>query len=311
MRLAEAKILFIITMFAAIQCFSKPCSAVEAKSGEAVAWIEAVHPKDALAGAKVVVLREGKAVSFPPPSYMAPLYSGDLVRIDDAKAYLELCTETGRLRVTAKMAGKNGYRLGGQPTTVLNNFAVWLGGLREAERVPIATYTRGGETGEGLYPVILDDPNVAFKLVSGGKTLHIRWKGGAPPFRVLLLKGDRVLGKADVPAGRVAALPAPNLVPGKYELVIKDKRGLTSGVDALRGNADVESLIVVVPDALPPVPRELAEVPLPDDVRQLLYADWLAHEEGGAWLLEALRIAATLAETYPPAQDWLVQWSGR
>ena len=311
MRLLDRTTL-LITAFVAALCLAAPGFAAEPEDGEIMAWIEAVHPEDALAGdaPKIVVLRQGKAVTFPPGAYMAALYADDLIRINDADAYMDLCADTGRLRVTAETAGKGGYHVKGQTTTVLKNFAAWLGDLsgRNREARLVSARTRGA--GQDEYPAILDDPDVDFKLAAGTRALHVRWKGGEALFRVLLLKGDEILSRADSPKGRSVVLPKVSLAPGEYELVIKDKKGLGPEVDPLRGNADQETLIVVAAEALPRVPKELAEAPLPDEARRLLYADWLAREEGGAWLLEARQIAAALAETYAPARDWPARWGG-
>lgn len=287
-------------------CIAAPGFAAEP---EAAAWIEMSRPADALTTGKIVVLRQGKAVAFPSPlPHMAPLHAGDRIKIEDAGASLRLCADSGCVPVTAKEAGKAGYTVSTQSSTsAWKNFAGWLGELTGRGAQVVAARTRGEE--QAKYPAIYPaDPRVAFKLAAGSRALHVRWVGGTAPFRVQLLDGERALGLADT-TQRSATLSSVTLAPGNYELSIKAKEGLAPGVEPLRGNADVEDLIVVVPDALPPMPQALAEVPLPQEARQLLYVQWLAQQEGGAWLLEAQQMAAALAASYAPAQEWLQQWS--
>ena len=302
--------------------FAVPAVAAPTDAGqvdcEVVAWIEMTSPANALADGSIEVLRGDrgkggkKLVSFPSPLHYADaqLCDGDIIRIKkDTGASLRLCADAGCVPLTAEEAGDAGYTVGAQSrTSTWKNFAGWLGGLKKQGVQVASASTRG--VGQAKYPAIYPaDPKVAFKLAAGSRALHLSWVGGEAPFRVQLLDGERVLGAADT-TQRSATLPSASLAPGKYELSIKAKEGLEPGVEPLRGNADVEDLIVVAPDALLPVPSELAAAPLPDEARQLLYAQWLFQQEGGAWLLEAQQIAAALAASYPPAQEWLQQWSG-
>lgn len=304
------RLLHTFTALLAALGLCAPAAAVEPKADETAAWIEMCRPADALATGKIVVERQGSPVSFPSPlPHMAALRAGDRIRIEDASASLRLCADSGCVPVTAKEAGKTGYTVSAQgSTSAWKNFAGWLGELKGRGAQVVAARTRGEE--QEKYPAIYPaDPRVAFKLAAGSRTLHVRWSGGEAPFRVQLLDGERILGVADA-AQRNATLPSATLAPGKYELSIKAREGLAPDVEPLRGNADVEDIIVVAPDALPPMPGELAAAPLPDEARRLLYAQWLAQQEGGAWLLEAQQTAAALAASYPPAQEWLQQWSG-
>lgn len=289
--------------------FAAPAAAAQGGC-EVAAWIEMSRPAEALAKGAIVVERQGQRVSFPSPLRYtdARLCDGDTIKFEDAAASLRLCVEEGCVPVTEKEAGKGGYHVKARgKSTVWSNFFAWFGGQTNRGVQMASASTRG--TGQEKYPAIYPaDPKVAFKLTAGSRALHLSWEGGEAPFRVQLLDGERVLGAADA-TQRHATLPSVPLAPGNYELSIKAKEGLAPGVEPLRGNADVEDLIVVAPDALPPIPSELAVVPLPDEARQLLYAQWLVQQEGGAWLLEAQQIAAALALNYPPAQQWLQQWS--
>lgn len=298
---------------AALAAFGLAAPALAAGQGGrgVAAWIEMSRPADALAQGKIVVERQGERVTFPSPLPYgaAQLYGGDIIKIEDADASLRLCVEEGCASVTAKEAGGRGYLVKARErSNVWDNFSALLGELASRGVQVASASTRG--VGQAKYPAIYPaDPKVAFKLAAGSRALHLSWMGGEAPFRVQLLDGERVLGAADAPQARSATLPEVRFAPGKYELSIKAKEGLAPGVEPLRGNANVEDLTVVAPDALPPVPQALAEVSLPQEARQLLYAQWLVYQEGGAWLLEAQQIAAALAASYPPARIWLQQWS--
>lgn len=281
------------------------------------AWIETVRPADALTKKEpqkepmIVVERAKKPVDFQSLSLAdMRLCAGDVIRIKEG-ASLRLCVDEGCKQVTEEDAGKGGYKIKARgASSVWGNFFALLDELADRNHaVQVASASTRG-TGKVKYPAIYPaDPKVAFKLAAGSRALHLSWMGGEAPFRVQLLDGERVLGAADAPQARSATLPEVRFAPGKYELSIKAKEGLEPGVEPLRGNANVEDLTVVAPDALPPVPQALAEVSLPQEARQLLYAQWLVYQEGGAWLLEAQQIAAALATSYPPAQIWLQQWS--
>lgn len=98
------------------------------------------------------------------------------------------------------------------------------------------------------------------------------------------------------------------LLAGNYTLVIRDSKGLIKG-DARRGSV-VANLILLAPGDIPPMPQALAAALLPEETRQLLYADWLARQGEGEWNMEAIQMVAPYAEDYEPAQDWLRQWGG-
>lgn len=306
------KILLPLLVVASILALCLPCRGRAAQEErEPAAWIEWAHPDNALdaATSQIVVRRLDENIKFTSPVHMAPLYPGDTIKINDAGACLYLLTSTGRMRVDGKKAADSGgeYRIEVNSSTVWGNFAAWFHKLSGFQIVQAVT-TRGG-SGTPAIPTILEglDENFMFKLVAGKRDLRIRWTGGQAPFRVLVLNADDKRGEApldivDSKEKRVA-LRNLNLTPGIYHLVIKDTRGL--GVENPRGLATLEKL-EVVQDVLPDMPTDLAEAPLPDEARQLLYARWLAEDR--AWTLEAMQIASALADSYPPAAEWLKQW---
>ena len=59
------------------------------------------------------------------------------------------------------------------------------------------------------------------------------------------------------------------------------------------------------------MPQALADALLPEEARQLLYADWLARQGESEWRMEAIQMVAPYAKNYEPERDWLRQWGGR
>lgn len=176
-------------------------------------------------------------------------------------------------------------------------------------------YTRGEEE-----VVILADPYREeesgarpCKLTAGKRALHIRWQGGEAPYRLHLLKkegeGMRMLVEtsADV---RAADLPALDLEPGDYLLVIKDAKDYAQNVDPLAGPATTMDLNVLPVEERPVISEDFA-ADAPEAMRALRYPIWLANRGDGEWTLEAMQLAAPLAAESPYAAAWMRQWGGQ
>ena len=247
---------------------------------------------------------------------MAELYPGDTIKVTGEDTLLRLITETEKNNRKSLTAHDGEYTVKSTRSSWLKNLAAFIStSMPGQERIVSATTRSDGKPQACSFPTIsLCGSNKELKLVAGDRNLHIHWRGGEAPFRVWLRKDNQDIAPTatDAPQARSAVLNGLSLAPGdKYELALKDKKGVEKKDAAPLGLSftRLESLEVVAPDALPPMPGELAAAPLPDELRQLLYAQWLAQQEGGAWLLEAQQIAAALAANYPPAQQWLQQWS--
>ena len=286
---------------------------VLAQAPEVAAWIESTNPKDALLTskdaqfkAKIVVLRQGKSLPASMLPVMTELKSGDRILINDDHAYLNLLTSTGRLRVTADMARKDGYEIKASPNSVWRNLvALVTDKIKPGQTQVLSASSRGGDAP----PTIPAGHEEAPKLAAGERALHILWKDGEPPYRLSLVRADKVLSEINVSNGFAATLPKQSLPPGNYELVLKDKKGLEKA--SLRDGAWLEHLILVVPTDVPPMPSALANSMLPEEARQLLYADWLVRQGTGEWCLEAIQKVFPYAGDYEPAADWLRQWGGQ
>jgi hypothetical protein len=282
---------------------------------EVAAWIESVNPSDALipgapqSRAKIVILRQGKPLAINKSVIMTELRSGDRILINDDHAYLNLIISTGPLRVTtADIANKDrGYEIKAHPNSVWSNLVALVKDKIKPGEIQTVTASARGK-GDG-YPSLPADMTEAPKMAAGERALHFRWQDGEPPYRLSLVRDDQVISEVNVAKAHEATLPKQSLPPGTYKLVLKDKKGLVPDVHPLYGNAIVtENLMLVAPADVPPMPSALADSPLPEETRQLFYADWLARQGTGEWTLEAIQHVFPYAKEYQPAAEWLRQW---
>lgn len=287
-----------------------------AKEQDVAAWIEFAYPQGALAPknahsrAQIVIFRQGQPLSLDKSAVMTELRSGDRVLVHDSKAYLTLLTSTGRLRVTADMSKDVGYELNARPNSIWDNLVdLVTDKFKLGQSRVVSASSRGVPwlEAEGA-PTIPADQTQFSKLAAGERALHLRWQGGKPPYRLSLMRDNQILSKLNVPKGSEASLPKLPLLAGNYTLVIRDSKWLNKG-DARRSSV-VANLILLAPGDIPPMPQALAAALLPEEARQLLYADWLARQGEGEWSMEAIQIVAPYAKDYEPAQDWLRQWGG-
>jgi hypothetical protein len=302
--------LFIITILLAF------CGTSMAKGPDVAAWIESANPHDALtpknsqSRAKIIIFRQGKPLALKRPAMMTELLSGDRILINDSKASLTLLTSTGRLSVTAEMSKREGYEVIASPNSIWSNLvALVTDQITLGQTQVISASSRGVPwlNAEGA-PTIPADQTQFSKLAAGERELHFRWQGGTPPYRLSLIRDEQVLSEINVTKGSEASLPRLAWPPGDYTLVITDKRGLASDGHA-RGSVTA-NLILFDPADIPPMPSALANSPLPEDARQLLYADWLARQGEGEWSMEAIQQAFPYAKSYSPVGNWLRQWGG-
>jgi hypothetical protein len=121
------------------------------------------------------------------------------------------------------------------------------------------------------------------------------------PYTLSLLQDGKLIQDATVNHGCQVTLPPHDWKPGVYTLVLKD-------LNSVKGYID-KTLTFVSPQALPPIPAQFNNDELSPPEHQLLYADWLANQDEGAWRLEAVQIAAPF-ESWDLARKWLGQWGG-
>ena len=172
-------------------------------------------------------------------------------------------------------------------------------------------YTRGKD--EAVIPV---DPGQGknCRLTAGTRSLHVRWLGGTPPYRLYLITEEngakRTIAEKLVP-GLQTDLPMIALEPGSYTLVLKDAGDFARSADPLKGPAYEVTLEVLPPEQRPPMPRDLAGAAASAELKQLLYAGWLAGQGEGEWKLEAMQLVAPLVADSQAAAGWMRQWGGQ
>jgi hypothetical protein len=163
-------------------------------------------------------------------------------------------------------------------------------------------YNGSGKTNEPrrfeIPALAADRPAVA----AGSRALLVSWRGGAPPFSVILSAADtgRVIAQATGVQGACAVrLPRADLAPGLYRLVVADANGVREEEAALLALADV-----------PAPPPKLLAAGLPEESLQLYAATWLSVLHGGRWAFEAQQQIAAMDCKSEAVQDWLRLWGG-
>lgn len=291
-----------------------------AKTLEVAAWIESANPSDALTPrnartkAKIVIIRQGQPLELNTLAVMTELKSGDRILINDINAYLNILTSTGRFQVTAVMAKKGGYEINASTNSLWDNLVALVADkIKPGQNQVISASSRGVPWLQAeSAPTIPADQAQNSKLTAGERALHFRWQGGKPPYHLSLERKDQVLGEVNVIKSSEASLLKLALPPGSYKLVLKDKKGLDQDAHAINGYGTVTANLILVDAAeVPPMPSALAAALLPKEVRQLLYADWLARQGEGEWRMEAIQQIFPYAKTYEPAASWLRQWGGQ
>ncbi|BBP44519.1 hypothetical protein [Thiosulfativibrio zosterae] len=151
-----------------------------------------------------------------------------------------------------------------------------------------------------LIPTVTEQPSV--KLVAGERALALYWVGGKSPYKVRLLKNEKVIqefvGIKDVCH---FSLTKHNWQPGVYTLELSDKNEAN--------NWQEKTLTFVDVSDLPSFPDALSSSELDLDERTLLQADWLARQGDGEWQLEAVQRVFPLVGRHKLADDWMHYWA--
>lgn len=266
-------------------------------------------PVNALREGIIVVKRQGHTVDGAKMGTL--LYSGDRILMADKQASLKILVSNQYPPedITFKEAGKQGYVLQFESSSFLGNVKKILsdfGSLNPNLGTVSASTRKGKEVDELVIPA---DPRKASpKMAAGERALHFRWRGGKPPYQLIILKPGQEEIKSEIVSARAVSMPNRNWQPGEYQLVLSQSVGLPGGGQGV----GEKKLIFVASADIPPMPQEIDELELRKDTRQLLYADWLARQPNGDWILEAIQRVVPLAqEGNIDAADWLQQWGGK
>lgn len=175
---------------------------------------------------------------------------------------------------------------------VLANLAAWAGGWLHTQAETTASLVTRGDSQTITLPLI---PAPPARLLTGTRPLSLAWTGGEPPFSVTLQRQtDKtvVLNQPGIYLRRFSS-PSLDLIPGAYDLTIRDAMG--------QATVTVEAVTAA---ALPPLPIELTPAAGADRLTETVHAVWLA-AQGEPWLLEAYQRAVLWHEQHEPAQ-WLM-----
>jgi hypothetical protein len=139
-------------------------------------------------------------------------------------------------------------------------------------------------------------PDSVARLVAGPLDLRLAWQGGCAPYAVELRHDGVVIAQSADLGERAAQLQGTALMPGRYELSVSGKGGQGS------------TYAIDVQAAAPPLPHELRGET--GNLALISSAVWLAQQDAGLWMLEAVRRLEPLARQGDPLaaslqQGWL------
>ncbi len=173
------------------------------------------------------------------------------------------------------------------------------GAIGAGSRVIGACYNESGKTND---PVQFDVPVLTAEksyLAAGDRRLFVSWRGGAPPFRIVLsdaATGVALADKGDVRNECSAYLPPARIAPnGHYRLSVIDANGVKEEDEGFFG----------VPEA-PSMPDELKSAPVDENTRNLYFATWLTTRDAGSWTFEAQLQIAAMGCSNAAAQEWML-----
>lgn len=142
------------------------------------------------------------------------------------------------------------------------------------------------------------DPN----LVEGRRSLFIAWSAGTPPFKVSLTRGG-VAAATSASAAEVnrrsVDLPAADLVPGRYVLMVSDANG------ELVTENDIHVVKASARPIRSPSPKDVDLDKVEQGLLDALSLEW---HGAGEWRLEALQAMAALPRDDPRVKAWLLRF---
>lgn len=129
-------------------------------------------------------------------------------------------------------------------------------------------------------------------IFPGSRAIHVHWNGGSAPFKIELSSQARPIVSATSSKNGVS-LPKSDFKPGKYLL------------DVLDGKSQKTSFAfeVAAPKAAQP---DFSGIATSDENRAFLEAGWLAAQQDGALVFEAIQRLAPIADIYQPAMGLLL-----
>jgi WD40 repeat protein len=272
-------------------------SLARAQTPVAVGWIDRIEG----APADYTILHQGQNLNPECPPCWQPLYVGDsiIVHRDSVRIFVDfgggkpmkVCLNK---KTTPDCDNDSPFAVQAvTPPSLPASVLQWAGDFLTGWRpLPHPNEERDLKTkGSGITSDLLTASTV--QIGSGDRRLALPWMGGRKPYQVTIyVEGNRetILSQKKVNDTAFIELTV-NLKPGNYSLEIVD--------------ADDRKFVVmfkaVEPSKIPTLP-EITNADVSTEMRDTLYAVWLAGLDDGLWVWEAYLRASELAPTYPAAK---------
>lgn len=161
-----------------------------------------------------------------------------------------------------------------------------------------------GSRGAPLELPVFDAPTST--IVAGRRALFLTWRGGSPPYRVVLFRAGpqgpvKIIDRGDINQSWVE-LPEVEIERGRHRVELHD---LGSGKALAEDN-----LMALEPSELPRRPDPLNDSSLTNSERELLYAYYLEGLGNGGWTFEAMQRIRGIRDQIPAARVWLRGYGG-
>jgi hypothetical protein len=227
-----------------------------------------------------------------PIKFLMPLYVGDQVTVLQNDVNLKIGMGERTHKIIWKKDGPFVIEPIGKPPTIAENVMSWVGqwltGLVFGEATSsVAMMTRSGKS-HIISPLLLNEKNW---FEEGNRPFYFSWKGGAPPYTILIRTNEKPFFSREKIADPKIFEPFLDFQPGLYEIVVSDTEGYhfqSSIYVKTRGN-------------IPDMPQQLFRTEISDDLKMTLYLKWLCTHDNGAWALEAYQQVIPISHNYTPA----------
>ncbi len=166
----------------------------------------------------------------------------------------------------------------------------------------VATLSRGDQFS---LPILSSERSNV--VASPNRSLYVAWKGGHPPFRLVLRSASngRTIAEVDNIKTHNARMSEVNLRPGQYSMSV-----FNTPEDGSPPELREDNLFVVDASELPPPPAALTTSKLGQPETELLYVYYLEGQGDGRWAFEAMQRAAAIAPPTTASTAWLERYGG-
>lgn len=241
---------------------------------------------------------ERQGTRIEPIQVLTPLYAGD--KITPPKAWTRTLTWQSNDGRVQKVSGSPVVlKSMGRESSSVTHLVDWARAFltqskKEPKRRVMISRAWGTDYWPPGFPLASDDTREAY-LVTGSRRLELAWTGGMAPYRLSMVRmmapkkeGETLIDVSGLKTSRFSAARTA-FEQGEYRVQISD----------LRGKQIKVTLVFVAAERLPKMPPE---VKLPDELRETLYALWLAGQPERQWCFEAYqRLFSQAAFGYEPA----------